>query len=188
MSGGPALSFAECLVTSQIDSTALTNTVTQTSIIPPASRYALPANFFSQIGKMLRIKARGRLSNTAASVNLSFQFCLGATGTTIVFNSGVFALAAVAKTNVTWAYEAALVCRSLGAAATVLGVGNFECEAAGAGTANVAAGIMLPLTAPVVGATFDSTAVNIMDLMATWGTASATNTITTHQYFVESLN
>jgi hypothetical protein len=183
MSGGPALSFAEYLVVSQVDGTAFTSSVAG-SIIPPAAKFTLPSNFFSQIGKMLKIKARGRLSCSATPGTLAFNFMLGANN---VFGSGAFTLASVLKTNVTWAYEGHVICRSIGTAATLLGIGNFECEAAGPGTANVASGIMLPLTAPAVGATFDSTATQAMDLQAVFGT-NAVNSITTHHYAVESCN
>lgn len=189
MSGGPGLSFQECLITSQIDSTALTNTVTPTSILPPAAKFTLPANFFSQIGKTCQLKARGRISATAASVNLTFDVRFGST---VVWNGGVIATPAFVKTNVSWCLDVLLTCRSIGnaALATLIGIGKFDSESApgGSATAGIVGTSILPATAPAVGTGFDSTATQVVDLFATWGTAAAGNSIQTHQYLLESLN
>jgi hypothetical protein len=195
MSGGPALSFQECLMTSQVDGTALTNTTTATSIIPASARFTLPNGFFAQIGKAIRIKAMGRISNLVTTPGtLTLDIRLGTVATPIVvFNGGAMQLNAVAKTNVTWWFEALLTCRAIGAAtgANLMGVGQWCSEsvvgsplpsAGGAGQFN------LPVSAPAVGTGFDSTAANVVDLFATWSIASASNSIQCHQYSLESLN
>lgn len=193
MSGGPGLSFTEVLLTSQIDSTALTNTVTATSILPPAARYWLPAGFFSQIGKTIKLIAKGRISATAASVNLTFDVRLGpATPSIIVWNGGVIATPAFVKTNVSFSLEVLLTCRSIGNStlATLIGMAKADSESfpGGSATAGIVGTSLLPATAPAVGTGFDSTVANVIDLFATWGTAAAGNSIQTHQFILESLN
>ncbi len=189
MSGGPALSFQECLITSQIDGTALTNTITATSLIPPAARFTLPSNFFWVPGKSIRVSARGRISTlTAAPGTLTLDVRFGAT--TVVFNGGAMSLNTTAQTNDTWEFEAILTCRAIGSgtSANILGIGSWTSAAALGAAAGIAESLMLPATAPAVGTGFDSTATNVVDFFGTWSTASASNSILVHQYSLESLN
>src|SRR6266404_5028435 len=103
MSGGPANSFYEVLITSQIDGTALTASTTPTSIIPPAARFTLPSNFFA-IGKSIRVKASGRISNVVTSPgNITLDIRFGTVATPIVvWNGGATALNILVNTNATW--------------------------------------------------------------------------------------
>lgn len=191
MSGGPGLSYKECLVTSQVDGTALNTSTTATSILPSSAVFFLPSNFFAQIGKALVIKAKGRISNTVTAVNLTLGVWFGTVATPIiVFTSGANSLVARATTNVSWELEMMLTCRSIGSgtAATMMGQGRFTSEAALGSAAGVATSYMLPLSAPAVGTGFDATATNAVNLFATWGTSSASNSIQCHQYSLESVN
>lgn len=191
MSGGPALSFYEVLITAQADGTALTNTTTATSIIPAAAKFVLPSNFFWAAGKKLRVRAQGRISTVVTTPgNITFDVRFGAT--TVIFNGGATALNVVAQTNATWWLEVDLTCRSIGAAATILGTGKWisraSLNAPAVGTTTGVGTVLLPDTAPVVGTTFDSTATQAVDLFAAWSIANAANTLTLHQYSLESLN
>lgn len=195
MSGGPALSFEEVLVTAQGDGSALTNSTTATSILPAAARFTLPSNFFANIGKSIRIKASGRISTLVTSPgNLSFAVQFGTVASPISVFTATTALNIVAQTNATWDLEVNLVCRALGSgtSATMLGVGKWISRASlnapvvatttGVGT------VLLPDTAPAVGTGFDSTITNVVDLFATFSAASSSNSIQLHQYSLESLN
>ncbi len=190
MSGGPANSFYEVLITSQIDGTALTASTTPTSIIPPAARFTLPSNFFA-IGKKLRVKASGRITTVTTPGNLTLDVRLGAS--TVIFNGGATALNATVQTNQTWELEVDLTCRSIGNStlATILGTGKWTSRASlngpAVGTTTGVGVVLLPDTAPVVGTGFDSTVTNVVDLFATFGTNNA-NSIQVHQYSLESLN
>jgi hypothetical protein len=187
--------WAETLISSQIDSTALTNTVTPTSILPPAARFTLPANFFSAIGKTMRIKAFGRVSNivtTPGTLTLDVRFGTIATPI-VVFNGGAMQLNAVAKTNVTWYLEALLTCRSIGngTLATMIGAAQWTSEAVVGSPLPAAGGagcFNLPASAPAVGTGFDSTTTNVVDLFGTFSIANAGNSIQTHGYALEALN
>lgn len=191
MSGGPALSFKECLVTSQVDSTANASLAVATTILPPQAVFFLPSNFFAQAGKMIVIKAKGRISATVSAPTLVMGVWFGTVATPIiVFTSGVITLVARATTNVSWEAEIALTCRTVGSgtSATMMGQGRFTSEVCVGSAANVATNMMLPLSAPAVGTGFDATAVNAVNLFATWGTSSSSNSIQTHQYSLESVN
>jgi hypothetical protein len=176
----------QVLTTQQIDGTALTNTVTATSIIAPAARFPIPACLLL-IGTKLRIKASGRISTVVTTPgNLTLDVRFGAT--TVVFNGGATALNIVAQTNATWDYEADLIVRSIGASTsgTILGTGKWTSRASlnapAVGTTTGVGTVLLPDTAPVVGTGFDTTVGNTVDFFATFSVANAANSIQCHQY------
>lgn len=184
--------WCQTLISSQVDSTALTASVTATSILPPAARFIVPANFFA-IGSALRVRAYGRVSTVTTPGTLTFAFMLGPTSNIAVFSSGTIALNATATTNQTWSLEIMLTCRAIGASTTAnfMGSGRWLSRATlGAPAVGTTVGVgevLMPDTAPAVGTGFDSTVANTADLFATWGTSNA-NSILTHQYTLESLN
>lgn len=196
MSGGPALSFQEVLITSQVDGTALTNTTTATSIIPASARFTLPSNFFWVPGKAIRVKASGRISTVVTTPgNLTLDVRFGTVASPIVvFNGGASALNVTAQTNATWDFETTLTCRAIGSgtSANMLGVGKWISRASlngpAVGTTTGVGTVLLPDTAPAVGTGFDSTITNVVDLFATFSVANAANSIQVHQYSLESLN
>ena len=188
-------SWQETLVAAQGDGTALASSTTATSILPTAAQYTLPANYFSAIGKMIRITAAGRVSTVVTTPGtLTLDIRLGTLASPIVvFNGGAMNLNTTAQTNATWQFQAILTARALGSgtSANLLGTAWFSSRAI-IGSAAVAAGgdniDLLPDTAPAVGTGFDSTITNVLDFFAKWSVSNAANSIQVHQYFVESLN
>lgn len=175
----------ETLISATGDGTALTNTTSATSVIPNAAKFALYSNFFS-VGKVLRVNAWGRISNAAsATLTLDVRF-----GSTVVFNGGSMTLNATTKANVSWRLIAMLTCRSIGTgtSATMLGQGDFCSEAALSSATGTANDMMIPAGSPAAGTGFDSTASQVVDLFATWGAASASNSIQVHEYTLEAMN
>lgn len=181
-------SFQITAIANQADSTAVANTTTPTSIIPTSAKITLPNMFFNAPGKAIEVVAYGRISNivtTPGTLTLDVRL-----GSVVAFNGGAMTLNPNANTNVTWKLYALLVCRSIGSgtAATVLGTGEFVSQAVTSTTAQVAASIMLPATAPAAGTGFDSTSAQPVDLFATWSIANAGNSITLHNYVIKDLN
>jgi len=187
--------YQETLITSQIDGTARSSFTTAVSIIPPAARYTLPANYFS-IGKKLRVTASGRISNVVtAQPTFTFQVMMGPTSNIIVFTGGAMTCSTTAHTNVPWSVEIDLTCRAIGDSTTanLMGQGRvwsqaFVASGATADGANTHTTLMIPNTAPAVGTGFDSTVAMVVDLFAACGTSNASNAIQCHQYALESLN
>jgi hypothetical protein len=186
--------WCQTLISAQVDGTALANSTTATSILPPAARFIIPSNFFA-IGSKLRIKAAGRIGTVITTPgNLKFQFMLGPSGTIAVFDSGVTNLNVVAQTTQTWDLEINLVCRAIGAStsANFMGTGKWISRASFAapavGTTTGVGTVLMPDQAPVVGTGFDSTVANVADLFAQFSVANASNTITLHDYSLESMN
>jgi hypothetical protein len=186
--------WAETLVTAQVDGTALNTSTTPTSIIPAAARYTLPAGTM-QIGKAFRIKFAGRLSNIVTTPGtLTIDVRMGPTSNIVVFNGAAMQLSTSAHTNVPIVGEVMLTCRAIGAATTA----NFMGQAwvasqalsltAVADSTTTPAQLLAPNTAPAVGTGFDSTVAMVVDLFATFSISNAGNGITIHQYFLEALN
>jgi hypothetical protein len=178
----------ECIVAAQADSTALTASVTPTSILPAGAVFTMPQGLLSYIGKTLRLKAFGRISTvvtTPGTLTLDVRF-----GAVVVFNGGAMALNIVAKTNVTWMLDLMLTMRVLGATAQMIGAGIFASEAViGCAVPTVGSSgvLLLPTSAPAVGTAFDSTAANTVNLFGTWSINNA-DSIQTHIATLEALN
>lgn len=192
MSGGPAQSFYEVLVTAQADGAALANSTTPASLLPTPAKYILPSNFFWVPGKKIRVRAQGRISTLVTSPgNFTFDLRFGST---VVWNGGASALNIVAQTNATWWLEVDLTCRTIGqtTVANLIGVGKWisraSLNAPAVGTTTGVGTVLLPDTAPAVGTGFDSTATQAVDLFGTFSVANAANSITLHEYSLESLN
>lgn len=175
--------WRETLINAQVDGPALNTSTTATSILAPAARLTLPSNYFSVIGKALKVRAQGRLS-TFTSGTLTLAINLGTIASPIiVFTSQAITMAA-SQTNLSWDLEVELVARAIGNAtnANLMGIGRLLSAAAAATVT------MVPASAPAVGTGFDSTITNVVDLFATWSVSNAANSIQTHTFSVESLN
>lgn len=190
-----AQTWMETLITAQLDGTALASSTAATSLLPPQSRLTLPSNFFSYIGKKLRVKAWGRISTVVTTPGtLTLDLRLGTVASPItVFNGGAMNLNVTAQTNATWEFEAMLTARAIGSgtSANLMGIGRFASRAL-IGSPAVAAGYagaaLLPDTAPPVGTGFDSTITNVVDFFGTWSVSNAANSIQVHEFSLESMN
>lgn len=182
--------FVDTLVAMQADGAAHGNSVAAASILHASGLRTLEENYYF-VGKHLRFRAAGRISNIVTTPG-TIQFFLRH-GATNVWASGAIALNVVAKTNVSWILDLDVTCRSIGpgAAATLMGIGELTTESIVGSPLPAAGGagsLVLPTSAPAVGAGFDSTAAQAVNLFAQWSIANAGNTLTAHQFTVEALN
>lgn len=177
--------WSETLISAQVDGTALANSATATSILPPATKFTLPANFFA-IGKVLRITAQGRISTTTGPPTITLDVRFGAT---VAWNGGA-ATTVASVTNKSWELVALLTCRAIGNGtnANLMGIGRLTSSAVVGSTGGAANAAMMPDSAPAVGTGFDSTATQQVDLFGTWSAANASNSIQLHQFILEALN
>lgn len=182
--------WQENLVQSTVDGPTLT-AAAAASCIPTPSRIILPNNFFYP-GKVLRISMQGRISNVVTTPGTArLDVRLGPNGTIVVFDTGALNLNVVAKTNVPWWAEIILPCRAVGVGTTsnLFGFATFQSEAVVGSPANTAGGngiLNAPVGAPAVGAGFDNTAANALDVFFTQ--TVATGSFTVHNYRVDALN
>lgn len=182
-----ALGYWETLVSAQVDGTAVT-AAAATSLIPPAAKKLLAANYFDVIGKQMLVKASGRISSVITTPGTArFDFRIGG----VVFDSLAILLDTVAAhVTVGWDLEILLTCRSIGTAGTLFGQGRWTCDdllGRPVGTPMGVLSAILPWnTAPAVGTAFDTTVAGVMDLFFTQ--TVATGSCTLHQYSVIGMN
>lgn len=173
------------------DGSALSNSTSETSILPTYCKETLEAGFFRTPGTELVIEATGRLScivTSPGTLTLRIKF-----GSIAVFDSGAINLNVVAKTNVPWRLRIPLTSRAVGSgtSANLIGIGEFQSEALVGAAAPSAGGntsLLVPVGAPAVGSGFDSTSAQIVDLTAQFSVANAGNAITCHQFRLISPN
>ena len=188
----PSYSYMELLTTAQAAGTALANTTTPGTLLPAQALHTIaPDDWY--IGKSIMIKAAGSISNVvtaAPTITLNVLF-----GATTVFTTGAVICSTTAHTNVPWMLEIMLTCRSLGSgtSATVMGQGQIISRAfvdvSGADVTTTGhPTLMAPETAPAVGTGFSSNASQQVDLQGAWSAASASNSLTLHQYWLFQLN
>lgn len=179
------LGYMATLATAQGDGNAVAATASQTSLLTGSASQAvgtLPANWIDHAGQHLRVYASGRLSTPAATQgNLTFTLVIAAVNAAITptFTSQA------SQTNITWELEWDLTVRAVGSSTstTLMHTGKFVSALVSA--TNLIN--LIPATAPAVGTGFDSTASNKVDLQVTWSNATAGNTITLHQYVLQSM-
>lgn len=182
--------WQETLTQSVTDGPTLT-AAARASCIPTPNRITLPPGYFYE-GKTLKFTISGRISCVVTTPGTArFDICLGSAGTTIVFDTAAFNLNTVAKTNVPFLFECDLVCRAVGAGTTTtfFPTARFQSEAVVGSPLTTAGGngsLLLPVTAPAVGAGTDNTANNAVDVFFTQ--TVATGSLTVHNYRIEALN
>lgn len=172
----------ELLAQANSDGTALT-AAAAASALPTHAVWTMPPNFL-EVGSQLRVRASGRISNVVTTPGTArYDVRLGAV---VAFDGLALPLNIVAKTSVGWWLELLLTCRSIGSgtSATLMGQGFWTSESViGSPLPSVGGGgtIILPYnSAPAVGAGFDSTVSNAVNLYFTQ--TVATGSMTLHQY------
>jgi hypothetical protein len=183
--------WQETIVASTTDGPTLT-TAARASCIPTANRITLPNNFFYP-GRILRVSLSGRISCVVTTPGTArFDICLGAAGTTIVFDTLALNLNVVAKVTVPWYLECRLVCRAVGGGTltTFFPHGcTFASEALVGAPLPTVGGVgtlLVPVGTPAVGAGMDNNAASILDVFFTQ--TVATGQLIVHNYQVDILN
>lgn len=175
----------EFLVGGQGDGSALVSSGAQTSILPASAKITIPSQYLQQPGLIFDLYLAGRISTlnpTPGTFQLSFRM-----GAVDAFASGALALnTAAAKTNVAWEARLRATVRIIGTAAQLFGQWSLTSEAF-ANALPTGVGMLLgPASAPALGTAFDATAQQTIDVTAQFGTSSASNSVTLHQYHLES--
>ena|SRR5439155_3995070 len=158
------------------DSSAIANTLTETAF---SQSFTVAANTLD-IGRVLHVVAMGKYSTTATPT-LKFTLRWGGVNTNpLLFSSGAMVTASGAA-NLGWTVDVYVTVRTVGASGTAVG-GGFALVAGAASTAGV---VGTDSTASTT--TIDTTAATALTLFATWGAASASNTLLMEQFIVEEL-
>lgn len=156
------------------------NTSTSATDVSAAPQFTLPANFL-QAGSVLRFKAFGVLSTTATpTMNLGIYYG-GVAGTALATTGAITQGSGV--TNVPWRIELDTIVRSTGSSGTAISSGFAKF---GSAVSAYTDEVPLPATA-LATVTINTTAASTLTVGATWGTSSASNTLTLHGFLIESL-
>lgn len=168
------------------DVTAVTMAATAKAIIPAANIPVLGGNYFSFIGKAMRIRIFGRMTVTTSPGNLTMQlmYGTGADANGVVLAASAATAITASQTNLSWQVEYVVRCRSMGATGTLFCTGFFEANPAIiSGTLQP---VMIPASAPAASAACDLTASLLLSPQAIQsGTAG---TIQVHDVIYEALN
>lgn len=179
--------LVQTLIAAQSDGSAVSNSTAAATILPAQAKLTLPPNYLDFIGRTIRVTAAGRISNivtTPGTLTLDLRM-----GGLIIFNGGAMQLSTTAHTNVPWWWDVELTVRAVGSSANFMGQGRFLSQAAnisGADPTTSHSVLLTPNSAPTVGTNFDATASEQLDLFATFSIANSGNSITLHQYKVQS--
>jgi len=159
---------------------------TAKALLTTANLPILGANYFSYIGKAVRIRMVGRITTVAGvgSITASLYWGSGADANgTIVATSAAVALTA-SQTNLTWELELYVRCRALGATGSLLAYGMLNANVA------VLASTLQPVMIPASAAaptTVDLTQNFVLSPnFAIGGTTGSTATV--HDFMYEALN
>ena len=183
---------AEAVSSSNAVGSAYANSTVATSISPASGAAFIPANFFMPSygqSKRVLVLAQGVLSTTGTP---NLTIALTANTTQGTYNAGAILATSAATaqasgvTNIPWAMWLMITCVGAGSSGTFLSFGMFE-----ANTSMTAGGGMRVSSSaanPNTAFTLSTQSAYYLELAATWGTASASNTITCYDYSVLGLN
>lgn len=171
-------SWQQTLITQQAVGVAVTNTTAATSVLLGQAKFTMPAGLLQFIGQKLKVKASGRLSTAASApgtLNLGINF-----GSINVYTQGATGTLATSASNLTWKWDADLVLYTVGSgtAATLYGSSTLTSFGLSASTPIYVG----PVSSPAPGTGFDSTVASVVDFLATWSVASASNSIRCDDY------
>lgn len=159
-------SGATALFTATADAT-VGNTTTETTLFGSGSgSLTLSANYLTT-GKTIAVRMWGYITT---NVTPTFRLRLKL-GSTVIADSVAAATPIIGATARLFMVDAVLTCRTTGATGTV--IGQVEYMFGGTSTTIAIEGSETNATT-----TIDTTATQAVDVMATWGTAHAQNTVT----------
>lgn len=169
------------------DVAAVTLATTDKALYPPSNFPVLGGQYFSFIGKKLRVRVFGKITTGATPGNLTIDIYYGdgtdANGVLLV-SSAAIALTA-SQTNLSWEIELTIHVRSLGSAGTLFVDGQL---AANVGViSSTLQPVMIPASAAVVSGACDLTAAKMISIQAK-RSGSTAETMTVQDFDFIALN
>lgn len=182
----------ECLGSSTAVGSAYASSSAATSVSPATGAGYAPANFFLPsygVAKRLWVKATGVLSTTSTP-NLTVGVTANTTQGTYN-SSGILATSAVTAqastvTNVPWELDLMVVCVTTGGSGTFLGFGKFVVYTAS--TTEQMMRVSSSTANPNTAFTLSTQSAYYVEMFATWGTSSASNSLQVYDYSVYGTN
>lgn len=172
--------WEEGLTWATADGTAVASTAAETIAVPNVT---IPANYM-QDGRTIKVTAYGELSTTGTPTIQFFLRWGGVGGTLLAKSDTITTTNNSSKLN--WKAQFYVTTRTngssgslfaMGEAAVQLTTSTITAEVVGAGGSNTP-----------VAATVDLTADTALAFSVQWSASSSSNTLTVHNYYIESLN
>lgn len=169
---------------------AINTTTTETAIFTGKT---IPADYFT-LGRMLRIRACGQYSTTSTPTMLfSVRYGPAVTGVLLWKTAAITGASGI--TAALWDLDLIMRVTAAGAAGAILAIGTGILHSGAAptvgsatGAPGISGGAVAGQLAPASSAACDFTAATALTVTATWGTNSASNTLTGHLCIYEGLN
>lgn len=182
--------FEPVMYNQSVSGTAYNTSATITDI-SANPQYVMFPNKVTTVGQTLRFRAAGVFSTTTGPPNLTLgiykntQTTAGGTGVGGAALAATTAFATTASvTNLVWMLDLESVFQVVGASGTCFSTGFVLIGT----SATAATTIPIPFTTPQTAVSFDTTKATILSVGATWGTSSASNTITCNQLRISLAN
>ena len=178
--------FNECLVSAISDATQISNTTSETIVVPD---FTFPAGYFYQ-GRTIRGMVRGKCSNVVTTPGtLIYRLRMGTAtlSATLVAASDALGLDTTARTDFPWQVDFTIVCRSAGTAGTALVSGLVHQSNVLSSTAANLLADFIPGSGPAVAGTLDTTVANLLSVSAQFSVATSPTNLTAQTYLLEAL-
>ena len=185
-----AQTWQETLMSTTAVGAAFASFTTAKTVLPPGCLVTLPPNWW-YVGRMLRVTAHVAISNKTTQDTMNFSVNMGAVAAA---TSGNLNLTTTAHTTIPAMLSCLMTCTSVGTSTNAtlkcmwIAEGNMFAQLASAADFAAGTGVAYSNAIPANGTGFDSTASQTIDFFAGISTNSSSNSITVHQYVVESLN
>lgn len=153
---------------------------TSATDVNPTPNLVIPANYLMP-GSALLMIASGKFSTTSTPTLTVGSYWGGVAGTAICTSGAITTGSGVS--NLSFFYQALLICRSVGSSGSIFGSGTLTLGT----STSAAAAYAVPQSAPAVVGSLDTTAAKALTFGATWGTNSASNTLTVNNFSVVQL-
>jgi len=167
------------------DVPAVTLSTTDKALYTPSFFPVLGGQYFSMVGKKIKIRLFGRITTALTPGNGTFAVYYGtgadANGVLLVSSEAITLIAS--QTNLSWELEIIATCRSLGSTGTLFVTGHWEFNAAVVAKQNG----LIPTSAPVVSGACDLTAALILSVQFK-RSGSTAETMQVHEVEVTALN
>jgi hypothetical protein len=169
------------------DITAVTLAATAKALYPASNFPVLGGQYFSRIGKKLRIRLFGRMTTVLTPGNGSFNvyYGTGADANGVVLMTGTAVALSASQTNLSWSAEIFVHCRTTGSAGTLFCTGKAHFNVGL--IASTLQPILLPASAPAVSGACDLTAANIISVQYL-RSGSTAETMQVHDMEVVAMN
>lgn len=147
-----------------VDITAISPLATAVPLYPASNFPVLGGQYFSRIGKKLRIRLFGRCTSALTPGNVSFAiyYGTGAAANGVLLASSTPVAWSASQANMSFMVEIYVHCRSIGSVGTLFCTGKAQFNVAA--VASTLQPVLIPATAPAVSGACDLTAALIISV------------------------